>query len=719
MNKAVKMSMIGFGIIATLVIVAVIVFASTFDINNYKDRISEAVLDETGRTLSFDGDLDLVFFPNLGVQLGGLSLSNAPGFGEEPMIETRSALVTVRFLPLLKGDIKFGHLALDGLTLNLSRDDGGVANWDDLVGKDKAQEEQGKNDDGGQFSLEISGVTIKDANLLWDDKVSETRFIVRGLNLETGRIYQGSPFAINANLKFECPNPNAKGSLTFSGKSSIDLANREYGHMDMKLSVTAEGDAIPGGKGTADMTVQFAVMDFNKEHAQVTGLSVTAYGATMHMDATIEGISHGLKKLAATVTIDPFDAKKTLANMGMAVPVTADPAALTKVGGMAEFVYSPRAIHLKTLEADLDGSRIVGNGRFKNESGEPFYFARLDVGKLDLDRYLPPDHAVTKQESKTAAASNNRNARLIDTQLLRGRHLDIEAQIAELRIEKALLSNVKVVIKARHGLLRVSPLSANLYGGSLSAGLTINAMRKYPQIDIIAGLDKVNIAPLSKDILGKKSYAGILNFNSALSCNGERIPGMLRSMNGKLSFNLADGVFPGVDLIHMAKTTHASKDKTGAKIESKDTASTKFGSIAGTANIAGGILRNKDLEVKAPGLRASGHGAVVLPTRQIDYMLKVKLVPTSQGQGGKSSDDLYGVMVPIRVAGTIEHPYYWVSITEYVKALGGAVLGAAGSVLGGVTKAIKGVGQAVDENCCENDETPTPQPTRKKFLGIF
>jgi AsmA protein len=129
------------------------------------------------------------------------------------------------------------------------------------------------------------------------------------------------------------------------------------------------------------------------------------------------------------------------------------------------------------------------------------------------------------------------------------------------------------------------------------------------------------------------------------------------------------------------------------------------------------VVGNKDLEVKAPGLRATGHGALSLVTRQIDYMVRVKLVPTSAGQGGKASKDLIGVMVPIHVTGTIDKPHYWVSVREYVKALGGVVVDTVGTVLGGVKSVVKGVGSALDKSCCGDGETD--KPARKKFLGIF
>lgn len=716
MGKAVRMSIFLIGAITALFVGALIYFASTFDINDYKDRITKAVLDETGRTLTFKDQLSLDFFPGVGVKLGGVSLSNAKGFGNEPMVEVGSADISVRILPLLKGDIKFGGLNLENLRLHLSRNKNGVANWDDLVGR-KGNEEAPLSDDKS-FSLEIGGVSIKDATLFWDDEVTDIHFIVSKTNLETGQIYQGAPFPLTASLDFKCAKPNINGSITLSGKTSVDFENREYGHMDMKVSVTAEGKDVPGGRADGDLKVQFAALDFNKKHAQITGLVASAYGATIYMDGSLDGITNGFNKIAATLTVDPMDAKKTLASLGLDTPETADDSALTKVGGTAEVLYSPGNIHLKSTQIDLDGSRIIGSARYTKAAGTTSYFARLDIGELDLDRYLPPDHEEKKQETKDAVAKGDKDDRIFDTRGLRDLNVDMEANIAKLRVESMWFEQVKAAIKAKDGIIRLSPLSANMYGGTLSAGLTVNAQAKYPKTDLIAGLNKVDIGRLSKDVSGTEDYQGILDFNGAASCQGERVQTMLRSMNGKLSVNLADGVFPGVNLTNMAKKTHESKEKKGEIVADK-TASTKFGSIHGTGIIQAGILKNNDLEIKAPGLRADGKGAIVLPTRQIEYLLKAKLVATSKGQGGESSDDLIGVMVPIRVGGTLENPRYWVSVTEYVKALGGAVIDTAGSIIGGAFGIVKGVGKVVTGNCCEEEEEDKDKTERKKFLGIF
>lgn len=719
MNKVVRMSMISVIAIAGLFVAALIYFASTFDINNYKDRISKAVKDETGRTLVFKDKLSLTFFPEVGVQLGGVSLSNAKGFGEEPMVEVDSASVSVQILPLLKGEIRFGELELNGLRLNLSRTSKGTTNWDDIVGRSHQAEESKSSHNDDSFSLEIAGVHIQDANLYWSDDKADTHFIVNGMALETGQIYKGAPFPVTASLNFQCDTPAIKGRLTMTGKSSLDFENREYGHMDMKLILDAEGGDVPGEKAHAEATVQFAALDFKSEHAQISGLVLSGYGTTLRMDGTLDGIADGIRKVVATVTADPFDARQTLEALGVTPPNTADETALTKLGGMVELQYKPGLVEVKSMELNLDGTRIVGRGRHESGTLSAFTQANLDVGELDLDRYLPSDHKASTEAAKGEVESGNSDDRVFDSRGLRDLQVDLEAKIAKLRVESMWFDNVKASLKAKDGVLHLSPLSADLYGGTLSAGLTVNVTGDAPQNDIIIGLHHVDVGALSKDVNGDDAYQGILDFNTAASCQGERVPVMLRSMNGKVSLGVADGVFPGVSLISMAKKTHSNKDKGGEVVASK-TDSTKFGSIEGTGVIKSGVFQNKDLSIKAPGLRAEGSGAIVLPTQQIDYLLKVKLVATGEGQGGKDSADLYGVMVPIRVGGTLENPRYWVSITEYVKALGGAVIGTAGSLIGGAVNVIKGVGKVVTGNCCDEEEkTGEEAPKRKKFLGIF
>ncbi|BCS87886.1 AsmA family protein [Pseudodesulfovibrio sediminis] len=714
MRKVAKWSLIGAGGLAFLFVLALVVMVTVIDLNEYKDRIAQAVEHTTGRTLTFDGDLNLLVFPRFGVELGGLTLSNAEGFGPEPMITTASGRVTIQTFPLLFGKVKFGDLRLDELDLKLARKADGTTNWADLVGRSPETSSESDPFDIEPFSLEVGDVSITDARFQWDDRMTDTAFVLSGLTVSTGKVRQGALFPVDVNLAFACPAPNVKGTISLSGKSSIDMENREYSHMDMKLKVDAEGEVIPGGKTKASVNLKFLTLNFNEERAQVSGLKASSYGVTVHADATVQGITKSVEKMAGVITLDPFNAKKTLAALGEELPATADPKALTRLNGMVDFAYESGVLTVNALEANADDARIVAKGRAEAAGALPFVFARIDVGTLDLDRYLPTGHAGTTRNSKKKAANGEKDDTILPVDVIRNLAFDVEARVAKLTIGKANVTNVVAKLDAKDGIVRLKSVSMDAYDGVIRGTSIVNAQGPTPRSGMTATIEKVDVGGLSRDMTGNSKRAGMLDFKLAASSVGSRVYDILSNTNGKFDFHLADGVFPGVDLTRMARQTHKRKSE-GGKVEAAKTDSTKFGAITGTGVIRKGVVRNRDLEVKAPGLRATGAGAVYLPTREIDYMVKAKLVPQAEGQGGKDSDDLIGVMVPIHVTGTLENPYYWVSITEYVKALGGMVLDVAGSVFDGVKGAVESVGDALDDS----GSSSKSGSSKGKFLGIF
>ena len=77
-----------------------------------------------------------------------------------------------------------------------------------------------------------------------------------------------------------------------------------------------------------------------------------------------------------------------------------------------------------------------------------------------------------------------------------------------------------------------------------------------------------------------------------------------------------------------------------------------------SGQIRNGIVDSRDLDVKSPLLRASGGGIIDLVRAQIDYLVKVSLVGTCQGQGGLALQDLSGIHIPVAVTGVLEHPKF-------------------------------------------------------------
>ena len=121
-------------VLVVLAVSTVLVVLQVVDPNDYKPQISALVEEKTGRRLDLAGDLQLTFFPWVGIETGPLSLSNAEGFGDVPMISADNARIRVKLLPLIKRRVEAGTVVLDAPVVHLLTAVDGRTNWDDLAG---------------------------------------------------------------------------------------------------------------------------------------------------------------------------------------------------------------------------------------------------------------------------------------------------------------------------------------------------------------------------------------------------------------------------------------------------------------------------------------------------------------------------------------------------------------------------------------------------------
>ena len=128
---------IGGGVLLAAII-AVAIFAATFDPNQYKPQIVDLVKDRTGRTLTMDGKIGLTFFPKIGAEVEKVTLSEPKSTKSFARIE--EARVALALLPLLRKQVIVDQVTLSGLAVDLVRYKDGRTNFDDLLGKKKPDE---------------------------------------------------------------------------------------------------------------------------------------------------------------------------------------------------------------------------------------------------------------------------------------------------------------------------------------------------------------------------------------------------------------------------------------------------------------------------------------------------------------------------------------------------------------------------------------------------
>jgi AsmA protein len=209
----------------------------------------------------------------------------------------------------------------------------------------------------------------------------------------------------------------------------------------------------------------------------------------------------------------------------------------------------------------------------------------------------------------------------------------------------------------------VSPLSANLYGGSMNGTAAVNAASAAPQFALKQNLSGVLVGPLLKDLANKDMLDGKGTVNVDVHTQGTTVGALKRAMNGGASVYLRDGSIKGIDIAATVRDAKAvlgtlntmKGEKTQAADNSKKT---EFSELSGTFAITNGVARNNDLALKSPLLRVTGAGEINVGADTINYLVKASIVGTLTGQDGRSLNELKGVTVPVRASGPLTAPSF-------------------------------------------------------------
>ncbi len=83
-----KARVLGYLAGAIVVLLAAVLLAVRVwvDPNHYKGNLAAVVKESTGRELQLPGDIKLSVVPWVALEVGPASLSNLPGFGDEPLV---------------------------------------------------------------------------------------------------------------------------------------------------------------------------------------------------------------------------------------------------------------------------------------------------------------------------------------------------------------------------------------------------------------------------------------------------------------------------------------------------------------------------------------------------------------------------------------------------------------------------------------------------------
>ncbi len=719
MNKIVKFVVLPLtGVIVIVVAIGAYV-AATFDPNQYKAQIVQAVKEKTKRTLKLDGDIKLSLFPSIVAVLGKASLSE---FGsDQEFAGVEDFRVSLKLMPLLSKELVVDTIEIKNLRANLVRGKDGKFSLDDLTGGDKAA--PAAKSDGPPVRIDIDHVKFENATITYIDHATGAKYALSKLNLKTGRIASGVPgkidlaftaqsdkpklnveVALKTTLTFDLEKQyyslegldfSAKGTaagisnLAASAKGDVDakLATKEF--MLSKLAIAATGKQEGG-----DLNLKFDVPKLNMTKDKVRGekvaLDATLTGAkgktsikldipgldgnakaftaammTLNVDMQHDGATVKAKvssPLAGSVDAEKFELAKLTAIVNINNPKLPKNPIDATINGSALVDLAKQNASL-VFATKFDDSTIngkVGLGKFT----APLYTFDINIDQLDADRYLPKSDPKQKSPEQP-----------LDLSALKGLNANGSIKIGALKIANVKAANVRVDVKAANGRVDVSPIAANLYQGSLAGALSVQAAAT-PVIAIKQNLTGINVGPLLKDAANFDSLEGRGNLSFNVSGQGNTVSAIKKALNGNASIKLADGAIKGINIAGSIRDAKAKLgtlkgDKTQA---ASQTDKTDFSELTATFNIKNGVAHNNDLSGKSPLLRLGGDGDIDIGNETLDYLVKATVVATAAGQGGKELGDLKGLTVPVKLSGPFTAPQYKIDFSGIAASAAKAVV---------------------------------------------
>jgi uncharacterized protein involved in outer membrane biogenesis len=340
-------------------------------------------------------------------------------------------------------------------------------------------------------------------------------------------------------------------------------------------------------------------------------------------------------------------------------------------------------LSLNPLIAKVDDSQINANLGISNFSN-PAYNFDIKIDKLDADKYI------TKSNGAKSTGDTP-----IDLSALKKLNATGEAKIGWLKLANVKTENVNLGLKAGEGIATLSPFSANLYNGSMSGTLRVDA-RTTPSIAFKQNMKGVSVGPLMVDAIKNDMLSGTGTVNVDVTTAGNTVGALKKGLMGNASLNLADGALKGVDIAGGIRDLKSKVNifKSKDAMDADKTKKTDFSELTATFDIKNGVAHNEDLAMKAPVLRLSkgdSKGDIDIGNERINYIAKPTVVKSLKGQGGAELDSLSGVAIPVKISGTFADPKYNLDYAAVATALAKSnVLDKVGGEKGAAVKELLG-----------------------------
>lgn len=685
--------LIGLLLLGILLILVAAGFALThfFDPNDYKEEIREQALKHANLELQLKGDIGWSLFPWLGIEITDATVASA-STPNDPFADLRLLGLSVKVLPLLRKEIQMSDIRIDGLNLNLHRNAQGVGNWEHIGQPHSAVEpssqepqpsssvKQAVNETSAPtapasqaLKININSLIVNGARIDYLDEQSGQQFNLESVQLTTGAIRDAEPIALKLSGFLANAKPLLRARIELTTKASIDQQLQRYLLDDLRIAGEASGEPFNGK--TANFSARGNLLyDQGANVARWDNLRLSVNQLKALGELQAKQLDTDLQ-LSGALSVAPVNLQEFLKGVGIELPAMADKKALSHFEFNSRLQGTSNSLLFNEMALSFDQSAFTGSAGIKDFQSTLLY-AQLQGDQLDVNRYLPPAEKQTtsarqaevKQQTEQAGDAGTTplpkapsstawsTETMLPMEQLAEINADLQLTLNELRIDAFEISQAKLDLAAKQGVITLKNLQGRLFNGEFQTSASLDSTAQQPLLTLKHRTQNVPVEKVLAALDEEVVVTGLLDNTMDLRTRGNSQQAWVNNLNGKLDFALHEGVLPGADLERQLCLGIATLNRKRLQ-PSTGSQDTRFNDLNGSLNIRNGVAHNPDLRVAIPGLAVNGKGDIDLRVLSLDYSLGILIQGNTQPMADPAcqvNKNLANIEWPVRCRGPLE-----------------------------------------------------------------
>lgn len=658
---------VGIAIFIAALILGVLVFAATFDVNHYRSAIQSQLEKRFGRPVTL-GNMHLSIFPPR-FRVQDLAISDDPSFSEDtPFVKAQQLDVAVKLMPLLHKQVEITSLELLKPNVNLIRSLNGTWNFASLghaagpsghpepespSGK-RGTEEGRKTPPEGQSTpapeskqqVSMEELTIHDGQIsVLDQKKGKTPTLYDHIDVTLKNLSSESPFTLDASVHMAGSGTQearlqGKGGPIVSEKPATTPFEGNLSLKQVKLGDLAKFLNSPVLTGTDGVISGDIKLNNNSG-------KLTAHGTTDIQSAKVQGMELGYPISTRYEITDDLNADLvTIRNLALKLGSTP-----FDIAGTADLKSTPAIVDLYVRAKNIS---IAEAAKLAAASGVAISQGTTATGSLTADIHA------NGPANKPAL-----NGSVVGTNLqLSGNGINQPIQVPSVNLALKPVTIQSNQFEVNSGATKLLAQIA-IHNYSTPAPTVDAAVRSAnAQLPAILAIAKAYGVKAAEKVNG----AGAINLDMKASgpLKSITVADITRALNGTVNLDLNDVTYSGAN-ISQELSSIAKFLNPGAAAQSSGGV-TKILKMNGNVVVKNGIAETNNLNAKLDIGNLGAVGTANLADESLNVRMTAVLTQSlSQKAGGNSvggfmqttlANNQGELVIPVLVTGTFSQPRF-------------------------------------------------------------